>query len=228
MPLVALVGLSDAALKEELERAGLTTCCFDVSIAAIEDVLRRPFDIVVLDLEGTGPHAMSVCEQLATRRSVIGVTADRGVETCLAAFAVGASDCVRRPFPRRELAARIRNVLWRSDSPKTSPSEAHDGVVVSVDAMRIVSGERTLDLTSGEAEILRILIMRSPSPVTVAQMAEALSGRKTVAVRTIESRIKSLRRKLGPQHLVNRVRFGYQLEGVVTTLTDIGRAPTRD
>lgn len=217
---VALVGVRDAALHEGLEAEGFATTSFDVSIAAIEEVLRRSFGVVVLDMERAGPHALSVCSEIAAKRNVIIVTADRSAESCLAAFACGVSDCVKRPFAQRELIARIRNVLWRTEGRHEPSAQEMHGVVVSVDAMRIRIDGRVIDLTPGEAEILRILIRQAPSPVTIRQIAESLSHSRPVAMRTIESRIKSIRRKLGAEHLVNRVRIGYQLNGVVAAARD--------
>lgn len=130
---------------------------------------------------------------------VICLVDDPTGEVCLRAFALGAADCIRRPFSSRELVARIRNLLARTEADRRDPFDA--------DAMRVeVEGERR-DLTAGEAEILRILLEHAPAPVSLGQIEQILSP---VSKHTIASRMKSLRRKLDGR-LVNRVGIGYEL-----------------
>jgi len=98
----------------------------------------------------------------------------------------------------------IRNVLRRSDATE---GDQLDALSVSISEMRVRVGGATHDLTRGEAEVLATLIHHAPAPVTAVRLSQILNAKRG----TIESRIKSLRKKLGPGRLVSRGSLGYQL-----------------
>ena len=92
-------------------------------------------------------------------------------------------------------------------SSTSQDESAYDSLSVSISEMRIRTGTETHDLTRGETELLAVLIQHAPAPLPVRRIAELLDARRG----TIESRIKSLRRKLGGGRLVSRGGLGYQL-----------------
>lgn len=147
-----------------------------------------------------------VCDEFTSlpveRQPVICIVDDPTptADISIRAFNHGAADCIRRPFSPRELVARIRNLLARTEN-------AGEREMLDVEAMRVEVGGQARDLTAGEAEILRILLERAPAPVSIQQIEEILSP---VSRHTISSRIKSLRKKLDGR-LVNRVGIGYEL-----------------
>jgi DNA-binding response OmpR family regulator len=96
-------------------------------------------------------------------------------------------------------------VLRRSDA---SEDDALDELTISIAEMRVRVGGTTHDLTRGEAAVLATLIQHAPAPVTAVRMSELLNAKRG----TIESRIKSLRKKLGPGKLISRGSLGYQLD----------------
>lgn len=85
-----------------------------------------------------------------------------------------------------------------------------EGFALLADAMRVRVDGRTHDLTRGEAEVLSLLVEHAPRPLTIQQILAMLPEEHRVKRGTVESRIKSLRRKLGGR-LVSRGQFGYQL-----------------
>lgn len=90
-------------------------------------------------------------------------------------------------------------------------SDRNEDLAGAVSAMRVhVEGE-THPLSRGETEVLALLVASRGAPMTVLEMLARLPPKSQVKRGTIESRIKSLRRKLGPARLVSRGRLGYQL-----------------
>lgn len=192
-------------LRSFAESAGFPAECFDDPDAAVREMRRRPFSLAILDLSlrGTDPYAL--CREVSGLAPLITVTSECHADVCVRAFESGADDCVMRPIAERELVARIRNVIRRTDG--NAPQHHFDSVSISISEMRVRAGDEVRDLTRGETELLALLLEYAPTPLTPARMAELLSSRRG----TIETRIKSLRTKIGRETLISRGRLGYQL-----------------
>jgi DNA-binding response OmpR family regulator len=191
-------------LRTAIEAAGFHAECFSTATAALTQLRTRAFALAILDLALRDTDPFAVCREISRTLPIITITSDGGEEACVRALECGADDCVPRTTSGRELIARIRNVLRRST---TRDEKEYDSLSVSISEMRIRTATETHDLTRGETELLAVLIQHAPAPLPVRRIAELLSARRG----TIESRIKSLRRKLGGERLVSRGGLGYQL-----------------
>jgi DNA-binding response OmpR family regulator len=192
-------------LRAFAESAGFHAECFDDPIAAVSEMRRRAFSLAILDLSVRDEDPYALCREVSGLAPLITVTSECEADVCVRAFESGADDCVVWPVAERELVARIRNVIRRADG--NAPQHHLDSVSISISEMRVRTRDAVRDLTRGETEILALLLEYSPTPLTPLRMAELLSSRRG----TIETRIKSLRAKLGKEMLVSRGRLGYQL-----------------
>ena len=210
MTLVAIIEHDPAfaaELRTAVESAGFHTDWFRDAASALDDVRRQAFSLAIVDLDFSDADPIAICREASRVIPVIAVTAERREEVCLRALDAGADDCVARPFSARELGARIRNVLRRAGA---IPSGA-DELSLAISAMRVRAGGETRALSRGEAEILAILAASRGHPLTAVELLERLPTHSQVKRGTVESRIKSLRRKLGPGKLITRGRLGYEL-----------------
>lgn len=191
-----------ASLRTTLEAAGFRTECFATATNALAGLRGHAFALAIvgLDLRDTDPYA--VCREVSAHLPIITVADECGEESCVRSLECGADDCVVRTTSGRELVARVHNVLRRAPH-----SEQFDTLETSLSEMRVRAGNATHDLTRGETEVLAILLQHAPAPVTVTRMSELLRAKRG----TVESRIKSLRKKLGKGRLVSRGSLGYQL-----------------
>jgi len=191
-----------AALRATLEAAGFRAECFTSGTNALAALRTHAFALAILglDLRDTDPYA--VCREVSHHMPIITVAYDCDAEMCVHALECGADDCVVRATSGRELVARVRSVLRR-----TPHYDDYDSLESSLSEMRIHAGNATHDLTRGETEVLAVLLQHAPAPVTVSRMCELLPAKRG----TVESRIKSLRKKLGKGRLVSRGSLGYQL-----------------
>lgn len=191
-----------ASLRATLEAAGFRAECFATATHAISELRTRAFALAILglDLRDTDPYA--VCREVSPHLPIITVAHECADDSCVRSLECGADDCVVRTTTGRELVARVHNVLRRMPH-----HEDCDSLETTLAEMRVHDGDATYDLTRGETEVLAILVQHAPAPVTVARMCELLPVKRG----TIESRIKSLRRKLGKARLVSRGSLGYQL-----------------
>jgi len=191
-----------ASLRATLEAAGFRAECYATATSALSELRTRAFALAILglDLRDTDPYA--VCREVSPHLPIITVARECREDSCVRALECGADDCVVRSTTGRELVARVHNVLRRAPH-----REDYDTLETSLAEMRVRAGDATHDLTRGETEVLAILVQHAPAPVTVTRMCELLPVKRG----TIESRIKSLRRKLGKGRLVSRGSLGYQL-----------------
>ena len=192
-----------ANLRATLEAAGFRAECFTSGANALAELRTRAFALAILglDIRDTDPYAM--CREVSHQVPIITVAVELEEDMCVRALECGADDCVMRTTSGRELVARVRNVLRRM--PHRGD---YDSLETSLTEMRVHAGNTTHDLTRGETEVLAILLQHAPAPVTVSRMCELLPVKRG----TIESRIKSLRKKMGKGRLVSRGSLGYQLE----------------
>ena len=202
---------SSATRRRDIEAAGFRADCFADASSALAALRRRPYALAILELDLRddlhGGDPFHVCREVSSIVPVIAMMAECMEDICVQAFESGADDCVAHTLTGRELVARVRNVLRRSAGENDAVTRDLDKLSISLAEMRVRNGDVVHELSRGEAEVLTLLLERSPAPITTVEMARALPAKRA----TIESRIKSLRKKLGPDRLVTRGRFGYEL-----------------
>ncbi|HEV7766793.1 MAG TPA: response regulator transcription factor [Thermoanaerobaculia bacterium] len=199
---------SSALLRRDVEAAGFRADCFSNATVALTAIRRRAYALAILDLDVRDSDPFDVCRELSLIVPVITMTAEGGEDICVQAFEAGADDCVARTMNGREFIARVRNVLRRAADETPAASREFNTLSISLAEMRVRNGGTVHELSRGEAEVLTLLIEYSPAPITAVEMARILSANRA----TIGTRIKSLRRKLGPDRLVMRRKFGYELK----------------
>jgi DNA-binding response OmpR family regulator len=160
-------------------------------------------DLILLDLMIPEIDGLDVCRELRKTRAVpiIMITA-RGEEIDrVVGLELGADDYVAKPFSVRELLARIKAVLRRSTSPdKDHPDiclHGQGGLCLDVEGRRASIGEKSLDLTRLEFDILNLLLVNAGRVMTRERLLEQAWGYDFVGdTRAVDSAIKRLRAKL--------------------------------
>ena len=198
--------------------------------AALESALGvGPVDLILLDLGLPDEDGLILLRRLQERHIPVIVISGRG-ETIerVVGLELGADDYVSKPFEFRELLARIRCVMrrTRSDASKAVQEPPRqvtfDGLRLDLLTRRLIDrlGDSTV-LTSGEFELLRILLDHPNQVLTRDQLMNCLHGRYPGPFdRTIDVQIGRLRRKVenDPVHpqLIQSVRgAGYVLATTV-------------
>lgn len=197
---------ASATLRRNIEAAGFHAHCFPDSATALTSIRRRTFSLAILDLDLRDSDPFAVCREVSRIVPVITMTGEENEDLRMRAFEAGADDCVNRTLTARELVARVRNILRRAAATANDTCDL-DALSISLPEMRVRTAGVVHELSRGEAEVLSLLLEYSPAPLTAVEIARILPAKRA----TIESRIKSLRKKLGPGRLVTRGRFGYEL-----------------
>lgn len=187
----------------------LETECFEVRHCltggeGLEAFDGKPFDLAILDIGLPDMSGLDVCRQLRDRGPVpvLFLTARGGEVDRVLGLELGGDDYVTKPFSPREIVARVRAILRRSqhtgvgDSTRASKLQAatlhHDQV-----AMRIQCHGEVLDLTAHEYKLLLVLLERPGRVYTRDQLLDrAWSDPGAVTDRTVDAHIKSIRSKL--------------------------------
>jgi two-component system response regulator CpxR len=177
------------------------------------------YDLVVLDVMLPNRSGFEVLKALRQHSNipVILLTARDSETDRVVGLELGADDYVPKPFRPRELLARIRAVLRRSQRPAAgAPIEALElrvgDVRLSQAARFAARGDRKLDLTSAEFELLQQLLHCAGTPVSRDTLAQAALGRVNGSglERNIDTLVSKLRRKLGSDDLIMTIRnVGY-------------------
>jgi DNA-binding response OmpR family regulator len=208
-------------LRDYLERAGFAVLTAGDGDAAVTIARRQKPDLIVLDLTLPSLDGLDVARALRRDSEVpiIMLTARTEEADRVAGLELGADDYVAKPFSPREVVARVRAVLRRSDAARSPGDRVRVGAGIELDGPRMetsVDGRR-VELTATEFQLL-LHMARQPGRVfTRAQLLDAVHG---VAVesyeRAIDAHIKNIRRKIerdphAPRHLQTVFGVGYRL-----------------
>ena len=185
----------------------------------------RP-DLVVLDLMLPGPGGLEVCRRIQSERRVpLIVLAARGKEEDgIAGLDLGADDYVVKPFSPRELAARVRAVLRRSNAFSAGPTHRRaldfGDLRLEPDTRKVtVRGGTPATLTEREFDLLYHPASHPKRVYTRAQLMGAVWGHAfPIDTRTVTVHVRRLREKIEPDparpRYIRTVRgIGYKFGG---------------
>jgi DNA-binding response OmpR family regulator len=177
--------------------------------------------LVVLDVMLPGLDGHEVCRRLQASRPVpvLMLTARDDETDLLVGLGIGADDYMTKPFSMRELVSRIRALLRRVEraasgaTAAVAPTVDVNGLRIDGAQRRVWSGVDEVHLTPTEFDLLAALAARPGTVLTrEALLAEVWGWADASGTRTVDSHVKSLRRKLGAQLLRTVHGVGYALE----------------
>ena len=225
MPRVLLVE-DEPAIADTLVYA-LETECFQVTHTltgtdALAAAGREAFDFAILDIGLPDITGLDVCRRLREISSipVLFLTARADEVDRILGLELGGDDYVTKPFSPREIVARVRAILRRSQPTSALPAEAGNDSILRHDpsAMRVHCHGEPLDLTAHEYKLLLVLLSRPGRVFTRDQLLEHVwQDPGAVTDRTIDAHVKSIRAKLrsvrvGAEDLIQTRRgLGYLL-----------------
>jgi two-component system alkaline phosphatase synthesis response regulator PhoP len=208
-------------LRDYLERAGFSVLTAADGAAAVVVARRDKPDLIVLDLTLPTMDGLDVARALRREGEVpiIMLTARTEEADRVSGLELGADDYVTKPFSPREVVARVRAVLRRTEARRLQGDVVKVGENIQLDVPRMVAmvDGRRIELTATEFQLL-LCMARQPGRVfTRAQLLDAVHG---VAVesyeRAIDAHVKNIRRKIeldphAPRHLQTVFGVGYRL-----------------
>jgi DNA-binding response OmpR family regulator len=210
-----------ALTAEHLRREGFRVETFGEAERFFRFLAKKRPDLILLDLMLPDMGGLDVCRTL--KRSddwrsipIIMATARAEETDRVLGLELGADDYVVKPFSHKELAARIKAVLRRSQSSEAGrPLAVGEDLVLDSERFEARWKGALLDLTSTEFRILHLLASKKGRVLTREQILDELWGHEKIVLdRTVDVHIKNLRDKLGPAaSVVKNIRgVGYKVE----------------
>ena len=169
------------------------------------EMAKTPVDMVILDLMLPGEDGLALCRALRARSAmpILMLTA-RGEETDrIVGLEMGADDYLPKPFSPRELLARIKSILRRSNDGGAAIAPAREfrfaRWTLDIGAHHLVDADGVVvPLSTGEFRLLKTLVENGNRVMSRDRLMESLAGREVGPFdRTIDVMISRLRRRLG-------------------------------
>jgi DNA-binding response OmpR family regulator len=185
---------------------------------AVERLRIRPVSAILLDLNLPGIDGVETCRRIRefAKTPVIMLTArDSEIDKVLG-LEMGADDYVTKPFSPRELLARVKAVLRRSEEPPAKPR------IIEVDGFEVDGGKRTVTTPAGESveptakefDLLWFLAENAGLAMSRNQILEGVWGYEYFGeTRTVDVHIRQLRKKIQGIPIETVWGVGYRLGG---------------
>jgi len=173
-------------------------------LAMREVLARQAIDVVLLDLGLPNEDGLELCRYLRSHwhGAIVMVTGRGDSVDRVVGLELGADDYVTKPFELRELLARVRSVLRRVKAPAPAvlpgASIEFSGFVLDLRRRALAGPAGTeVALTTGEFDLLKVLVEHADRVLTRDQIMGYLHGRDTGPFdRSIDVQVGRLRRKL--------------------------------
>ena len=221
--------VEDDRVIRECVRAYLVRFGYDVDVAWDGEMASamlgfHTYNLAVVDLVLPKLPGERVCE-LAKQKpgtAVVVVSGKSAVDQVVAGLDHGMDDYMTKPFSPRELVARVGAILRRehanADGRVVGSCIVSGDLVIDTEARRVTVGEREVQLTRSEFEILRYLAAHPGVDLSKERIIdEALGGLGESCLSSFSSHIKKIRKKLGdstvrPKWIHTVVGGGYRFE----------------
>jgi DNA-binding response OmpR family regulator len=197
-----------------LERSGWRVVWVRSGEEALAELGRHQVRIVILDIRLPGIDGFDVARMVRTRSDVpiLMLTARDEEPDRVAGLELGADDYLTKPFSPRELVARMKAVLRRTDGRGAEDVLTLDDVVLNRNAREVAVDGQAVELTTKEFDLLATLLENPGIVVSRDQLLDRVWGMTYPGgTRTVDVHVAQLRRKLGRPELIRTVRgAGYK------------------
>jgi len=192
------------------------TCAYSAEEAL--KLLSPDHSLILLDVMMSGMSGYKFAELLRQRKNkipIIFLTAKDTENDMLTGFSVGGDDYISKPFSIKEVVARVKAVLKRSEQPveESKSKIIFNDLLINLELKELIIGENKIPLTKTEFEII-VLLSGNPERIFSRNDIIDIVWKDTpyITERTVDVHITRLRKKLGDkaQVISNRPGFGYR------------------
>ena len=204
-----------------LERDGFRVDATGDGLTALELARTRPPDLLILDVMLPSKDGFSVLQELRKTSSVpvILLTARTDETDRVLGLELGADDYVVKPFSPRELSARVRSVLRRTNPEQPETRLEFEGLTIEPMTREVKVGDKLVDLTPKEFEVLAFLASHPRQVFSRGQLLQQVwdSSAEWQDPATVTVHMRRLRTKLetdpqDPRWLLTVWGVGYRFE----------------
>lgn len=197
-------------LRMYLEREGYEVTVTDNGQQAFERLCQDTFDLLIADWMMPQMNGIDLCQavrEYSMPVKIIMLTAKGEVESEIRGLTCGADDYVKKPFEPKLLLLRIQKLFGTEDVLRCGH------VTVNMKTQSVFYKGREIRLTQKELLLLQILIKNKGITVSREQLLDRVWGMDYEGdERTLDTHIRRLRKKIGPESIVTHVGIGYRME----------------
>jgi two-component system alkaline phosphatase synthesis response regulator PhoP len=190
-------------IKFNLEKAGFSVLESGDGAEALQLVKTHKPELLVLDLMLPGLDGIEVCRNLKSHRDTSGIpiimlTAKNDEIDKIIGLEMGADDYLTKPFSPRELVARVKAVLRRSQMTTTQEGELVIGKLrMNFSRYEVFLGSEKLELTPKEYELLKLFVTNTGRVFNREKLLEKVWGYEYFGdTRTVDVHVRHIRAKL--------------------------------
>ncbi len=208
------------ALEDDLTYEGYQVETAMDGLKGVSLAEKNTYDLIILDIMLPGMDGYEICKKLRAGglpTPILMLTAKSQEIDKVLGLELGADDYVTKPFSPRELQARVKALLRRSDLNSSAPEKIRFGdVEVDFKKYEMKKSGRAVYLTSLEYDLLRYLITHRGEVVSRDDILDAVWGRDIyINPRTVDKHVSSLRKKLeddpsSPRYIIGIRGVGYK------------------
>lgn len=201
-----------------LEQAGFRVITAGDGPTALAQYKHEKPDLVVLDLNLPGFDGLDVARRIRTQANtpILMLTARVDESDRLIGLELGADDYVLKPFSPKEVVARVRAVLRRSEAPASPQRLRVADIVIDLTHYTITRDGELIEVTPTEFRLLAALAREPGRVFTRIQLLDAVEGEAYAGYeRTVDAHVKNLRAKLErdprqPEYVLTVFGVGYK------------------
>ncbi len=204
-----------------IDLAGYNVIAVNNGKAALEEIYENPPDLVLLDIMMPGMDGYTVCQQIRefSQIPIIMVTARDSDVDKVQGLDTGADDYITKPFSTKELTARVKAVLRRSNivHDTSLPALHCNGLTIDFARRRVMVDSKDVELTATEYSLLSYMGVNADRIVTPDNiLVNVWGGDYLGETHLLQVTMARLRQKLGddfknPQYIVTKPGMGYML-----------------
>ena len=188
-----------------LEREGFSTVCAYDGEEAVRLFKTEAPELVLLDIMLPKLDGWQVCREIrkSSQTPVIMLTAKSETLDKVLGFELGADDYITKPFEPKELVARVKAVLRRSDTKQEAEKKvvSYPNLSINLENYELIINGETVDTPPKEIELLYFLAQNPNKVYTREQLLDKVWGFDYYGdSRTVDVHIKRLREKLEAAH----------------------------
>ena len=197
---------------------------YDNGWKGLDGVSQKKYSLLVLDLMLPGVNGMEICRKIRLSNNqmpILMITSKSEEDDKIAGLDMGADDYLTKPFSNRELLARAKALLRRSDAVLINSSKDHQvikigNLTLDISQKTVVKNNIEISLTSKEFDLLQLFMSNAGRNFTRMDVLERVWGEHFEGLEhTVNSNINRLRNKIEsdpakPKYLVTVWGLGYK------------------
>ncbi len=186
-------------LKDYLEKDGYAASCLQRGDEVLSQVRKEKPDLILLDIMLPGLDGLTVCRNIRKEMNlpIIMITAKVEEIDRVVGLEIGADDYVCKPFSPREVVARVKAVLRRTDGMSADKLIKAGPIILNAETFEASISDQPLKLTPNEFALLKAMLSRPNRVFSRTDLVSLVQGYAYDGYdRTIDTHIKNLRKKI--------------------------------